>query len=536
MVEEVHAALADAGAARSAGADLVEYRIDSLFHGEGDAEGEAGAVRLVRESPLPCIVTCRSSAEGGSYDGDDSARVSLYEKLGTLDHPPRYIDVELATYTRSANLRQKVNLAVDHPGAARDLSTSLILSTHDFAGRPANLFKQMSAMRAEPAARVHKIAFRARSLRDNLELFELLRERDRPTIALGMGEFGLMSRVLAPKFGGFLTFASLRDSAATAPGQPTIAELLGLYRFRSITAATQLFGVIGWPVGHSRSPMVHNAGFEAAGRDAVYVPMPIAEGWEPFKATVLELLGARWLEFRGASVTLPHKEHLVRLAREDSSRAWTIDRAAALAGAGNTLVVDDAGACRVMNSDADAAGELLRAALGGSLHERTVGILGAGGAARGVAAGVLLRGGGVRLFARNLPRASALADELGRAMGGESARITTHAIDKISSQPCEAIVNCTPVGMLGGGAEGESPLSEDQQKSLRPGTVVFDTVYNPPSTPLLRSAGVAGLPTITGVDMFVSQAAAQFEAWTAVKAPISLFRRVLAETLDSTGP
>ncbi len=535
MVEDVHAALADAAAARSAGADLVEYRIDSLFHGEGDAEGDAGAIRLVRESPLPCIVTCRSSAEGGSYDGDDSARVSLYEKLGTLDHPPRYIDVELATYTRSANLRQKVNLAVDHPGAARDLATSLILSTHDFNGRPANLFKQMSALRDEPAARVHKIAYRARSLRDNLELFELLRERDRPTIALGMGEFGLMSRVLAPKFGGLLTFASLRNSSATAPGQPTIAELLGLYRFSSITPATHLFGVIGWPVSHSRSPMVHNAGFEAAGRDAVYLPMPIAEGWEPFKATALEMLGTPWLDFRGASVTLPHKEHLVRLAREDSSRAWTIDPAAALAGAGNTLVVDDVGACRVMNTDADAAGELLRTALDGVLDGKTIGILGAGGAARGVAAGVLLRGGRVRLFARNQPRATALAEELGRAVG-EPARMLADAIDKILSRPCEAIVNCTPVGMLGGGAEAESPLTDDQVKSLRPGTVIFDTVYNPPSTPLLRSAGVAGLPTITGVDMFVSQAAAQFEAWTAMKAPISLFRRVLAETLDNTGP
>jgi len=253
--------LDEAREAKEAGADLVEWRLDEVFHGEGDEEGERLALKLCEQSPLPCIVTCRPTWEGGSYDGDEMARVSLFERLGTSEHPPRYIDVELAAYTRSANLRQKVNLAVEARG--RDRHSSLILSIHDFEGRPADLTRKLAEAWGEERASVVKVAFRARSLRDNLELFDILREAPKPTIALGMGEFGLMSRVLAPKFGGFLTFASLRKESVTAPGQPTVRELLDMYRFRSIGKRTRVYGVIGWPVGHSMGPLIHNAGFEA---------------------------------------------------------------------------------------------------------------------------------------------------------------------------------------------------------------------------------------------------------------------------------
>ena len=230
MVETFEDAIADATQARSAGATLVEYRIDDVFHGDegenttendgGEAGGWEGVVlvrRLVAESPLPCIVTCRSVAEGGGYDGDDDARIALYESLARDPggHPPRYIDVEYATFSRSANIQQKVLLAVGcaptTPRVSRDAgerSTSLVLSHHDFEGRPANLMTILSKMQRVDAARVLKIAFQARSVRDNLEIFELLRERDRPMIALAMGEAGLLSRVLAPKFGGCITFAS----------------------------------------------------------------------------------------------------------------------------------------------------------------------------------------------------------------------------------------------------------------------------------------------------------------------------------------
>src|SRR5690606_36849201 len=129
--------------------------------------------RLVAESPLPSIVTCRAAFEGGQYTGGEDERVSLYEAICTGEHPPRYIDVELATYRRSANVRQKVDLAVQHPGQVREVRARLILSSHDFDDRPADLLRRIASMVDEPACAVAKFAWRARSLRDNLEAFEL---------------------------------------------------------------------------------------------------------------------------------------------------------------------------------------------------------------------------------------------------------------------------------------------------------------------------------------------------------------------------
>lgn len=324
LVESPEAALADARAARDGGADLVEFRVDTYFTGEGfdGGEGEPEALRqigqvlrLVAESALPCIVTCRPVLEGGHYEGPDSARIALFERLGSAsvdpgkgEFPPRYIDVELATYARSENIKQKINLAVDHPAQVRDVATSLILSAHDFNSRPPDLIRQLERMYSEPACRVVKFAYRARSLRDNLELLDILADNQagvgggKPIIALAMGPFGLMSRVLAPKFGAFLTFASLRRSSGTAPGQPVLTELLDLYRFRSIGSATGVYGVVGWPVEHSLSPHVHNAGFEAIGHDGVYLPLPIPPEYEHFKATVLAMIDHPHLEDRKSVV------------------------------------------------------------------------------------------------------------------------------------------------------------------------------------------------------------------------------------------
>jgi 3-dehydroquinate dehydratase/shikimate dehydrogenase len=373
-------------------------------------------------------------------------------------------------------------------------------------------------------------------LRDNLELFELVRDGDRPTIALGMGEFGTMSRVLAPRFGGFLTFASLRDAAATAPGQPTLDELLNVYRFRSIGRATKVYGIMGWPVGHSLSPLVHNGGFGEVGHDGVYVPMPIAEGWEPFKATLGALLDAEWLGFAGASVTLPHKEHLVRFAREDRTRAWRIDALAKRIGAANTLVVGGDGECRVLNTDARGVIEPLAAVLGGAdaLRGVRVSLLGAGGAARAAAVALVEAGADVSVSSRTFERAETLAGDVRGASiegHGASGKIEAGEWGERCPEGAQVVVNCTPVGMAGGPADGASPLDETHLARCEGGCVVFDTVYTPRETPLLALARARGLRTIEGVEMFIAQAVGQFEAWTANRAPIERFRAVLDATV-----
>lgn len=536
MVGDLHLALADAEKARDLGASLVEFRLDHVYHSTDDIPL---VQRLVNDSPLPCIITCRPTWEGGDYDGDDDARISLFEHLGAAaapNHPPRYIDVELAAYARSANLKQKVNLAVDHPAQQRDLSTSLILSSHNFDARPANLFKLVTDMRAEPAAKVLKLAFRARSIRDNLELFEILIERDRPTIALAMGEDGLLSRILAPKFGGFLTFASLRDTSTTAPGQPTVHDLLNLYRFRTINPRTRVYGIIGHPVSHSRSPHIHNAGFEAVNHDGVYVPLPIPPEWEHFKATLSALLDFPPLDFRGASVTIPHKEHLLRFAREDASRPWSIDPLADRAGAANTLIIRDDHSCHIANTDIPGVVEPLRAALG-DLTGKHIAILGAGGAARAACVGLTDAGANVTIYNRTPDRAAKLTESL-RAAG---VPITSAPWNALPQARCDALVHCTPLGMAGSEHVGHSPLTAEQLSALAsqsPSSAAFtvmETVYNPLNTPLLAEAHRAGVRTIAGIEMFVTQASEQFEAWTGHPAPKRLFQRICAETLETSG-
>jgi len=528
--DDIHDAIRRAVRSVKQGADLIEWRIDRIAE-------EPNAIelvdRLLRESPRPSIVTCRPTWEGGEYEGSDQDRISLLEAIGLLGQPPRYIDLEYAAMSRSANLRQKIGLVVQHANQARDVRTALIVSTHDFEGRPSDLTRRVNAIADEPSCAVVKVAWRARSLRDNLEAFDLLRHRRRPTIALCMGPFGTMSRVLTPKFGGLLTFAAAERDLATAPGQPTVEDLFETYRLRRLGALTKVYGVIGWPVEHSRGVLIHNAGFEAVGHDGVYLPMPIAPEWEQFKATVDAMIQERSLDFRGASVTLPHKEHLLRFVEE---MGGTVDPSASTIGAANTLTVDDGGALTCFNSDASAAVATLVEDAGvdhATLSDARVAIIGAGGAARAVAAGVAASGASVVVFARRDEQAEALAADLSRRSADAGAPIDVVAgrMDALSSGRFQIVVNCTPIGMTGGPEPEGSPLPDDFRYE---GVTIFDTVYTPQETVLLRAARERNAAiAIGGLGMFLRQAAMQFEAWTGRPAPVGTWRSVLgaAETM-----
>ncbi|HMN97504.1 MAG TPA: type I 3-dehydroquinate dehydratase [Phycisphaerales bacterium] len=516
--DEIDAMLELARRSVAEGAELIEWRIDRV----ADAADAAALVsRLVGGVPVPCIVTCRPIWEGGDYDGDDAARVSLLEAIGTSAPPPSYFDVELALWSRSANLRQKIELVVAHRGQHRPVSTRLVLSSHDFGGRPSDLLRRLAAMADEPTCAVAKIAWRARSLRDNLEAFELLRARTKPTIALCIGPFGLPSRVLARKFGAFLTFASAEGAAPTAPGQPTVRELRRRYRWDAIGVRTRLYGVIGWPVAQSQGPELHNAGFERVGHDGVYLPLPVPPEWEHFTATVGAFVDDPRLDFRGASVTIPHKEHLVRFVRERGGR---VDPAAEAIGAANTLTVDERGEIACFNDDADAAWRTLIEEGGldeHAAHTLSVAIIGAGGAARAVAWACAARGAHVVIFNRNASRAEALAAELTmRLRAGERARtgdVSAGCWEALARGCFPVLVNCTPVGMAGGPEPDASPLPAEFP--LEPGLVLFDTVAVPQRTPLIRAALAAGAVAIGGRGMFLRQAAAQFRRWTGQPAP-----------------
>jgi 3-dehydroquinate dehydratase/shikimate dehydrogenase len=521
---EVEACLERAERAGAAGARLIEWRIDALAEGP---EAAGAVARLVEGSPAPCILTCRAASEGGSFAGEASARLALFEALAGAGHRPRYIDVELAAWRRSADLRRTVQAIVGDRPELGPVETGLILSSHDLAGRPRDLLQRIERMTNDQTCAVVKVAWTARSLRDNLEAFDVVAERRKPTIALCMGRFGLMSRVLAGKFGGFLTFATDAPGGETAPGQPTIEELRSLYRFDSIGRETRVYGVIGWPVEQSKSPHVHNAGFEAVGHDGVLLPMPIPPEYEHFKATMGAMIDHRRMDFRGAAVTIPHKENLLRFVLERGGRA---DPLTERIGAANTLIVGSAGGLACTNTDAPAAIEALCAGMGvgpRDLEGTRVALLGAGGVARAVLAGLIGAGAAVTVCNRRRARAEKLVDEFGgrETASGERGQVTIGAIEEIRRARFDVIVNCTPIGMAGGPDPDGSPLPEDAL--IDDGVTVFDTVYTPPRTPLLREAEVRGARIVSGIDMFIRQAAMQFEKWTGVPAPTATFETVL---------
>ena len=499
-VNDADEALAACARAAEAGADLAEFRVDSLTN---DADALA---RLVAEAPLPAIVTFRHRSEGGLYGEPEAVRVGLLDRLSREARPPAYVDFEHARLAAlSAAERETLRGVAERCG--------LILSTHDFAGRPADLDRRVLAMADTPGVRVLKAAWAARSLRDNLQAFELVERRLAPTAALCMGEAGLPSRVLAKKFGAFVTFAAAQAGAGTAPGQPTIDELKNLYRWDAIGRDTRVYGVIGDPVGHSKSPRIHNAAFGETAFDGVYLPLPIPAGYEHLKATLSAWADHGSLHFRGASVTIPHKADLLRFAEE---RGAAIDPLAARIGAANTLIVADDGALSVRNTDCDAALGVVRAALpGGDLAGSRVAVLGAGGVARGVVAGFADAGCAVTVFNRSVDRAEALAAAL-----GASAAPLVEAPDA----EADVWINATSIGMetADDPEPDASPLARVPAR-WGPGVVVFDTVYTPPETRLLRDAAAAGCTTVGGTAMFLAQAAAQFKAWTGLEAPASVF-------------
>ena len=519
MVDSAQQALADAQAAKAAGADMVELRLDR-FTDDRDA-----ACKLVIDSPLPCIVTIRPDWEGGEYDGDDMDRIALIEHIGVTCHGqgPAYFDVELAAYDRSANLRHKVMLVVDHHKQPRPTDTGLILSSHDFQTRPSDLIRRVQSMADYQSCRVVKLAWAARSLRDNLEAFEIIADRNKPTIALCMGEHGLMSRVLAKKFGALLTFAAIDSQSGTAPGQPTINELKSLYRWQKLNSDTQVFGVIGDPVGHSMSPAIHNAGFDEVDYNGVYLPMRIPPEYEHFKATVSSFIAEKGLDFCGASVTIPHKHNLLRFVEEMNG---DIEPLAAQIGAANTLTVREGGSLYASNTDYAAALDSVCDAMQISRDElkaKRVAVIGAGGAARAVVFGFAHYGAEVTTYNRTVEKAGELA---------KASSTNAGSIDDLANASFDILINCTPIGMHPNSDETPFDFTSQQPPTTSTPRVVFDTIYNPIETSLLREAKTAGCVTVSGVEMFVRQAAAQFELWTAAKAPTQRFREVVLSHLD----
>jgi shikimate dehydrogenase len=322
-----------------------------------------------------------------------------------------------------------------------------------------------------------------------------------------MGDLGTCSRVIGLQLGMPFTYATFNKERQIAPGMLSFQELQQIYRVESINAETKVFGVIGDPISHSHSPLIHNAGFKQLGINAVYVPFRVPRGE---LATFLKSMQA--IPVHGYSVTLPHKESAAKLAEEKDESVTTM-------GAANTLVATVNG-FRATNTDAQAALDSLRANLPPDvpLASRNVMIVGAGGVARAIAFALHKEKATITITNRTAERGEALATEVGCKFIDWAAR---HSVE------CDTFINCTSVGMHPN--IDESPIHHSY---LKPGLMVFDTIYTPETTMLIREARTRGCHVLTGVDMFVRQAGLQFELFTGQPAPLELMGTLVREALS----
>jgi 3-dehydroquinate dehydratase/shikimate dehydrogenase len=461
------------------GAQLVELRLDCIAR-------SVNLKRLLTDRPCAVIATCRRERDGGMWKGTEEARLMLLRSA--IVEGVEYVDLE-----------EDIAASVRRFG-----KTKRIVSLHNFRETPENL-ETIHARLAALDADVVKIATMAHNSHDNLRMLRLIRQSPIPTVGICMGEIGMPSRILARKFGAPFTYATFHEERALAPGQLSYNKMKEVYRYEQINAETQVYGVIADPIGHSLSPIIHNTAFGHLGMNKVYVPFRVPR---EHLDTFLEDCGE--LGVKGLSVTIPHKEAVIQ-------HLTKVDGAVRGIGACNTVVFDGAEAFGY-NSDFRAAMESLDAAMGdkagdSKLTKKIALILGAGGVAKAIAFGLKRREADVVIASRTLSRSQELAQRLGcRAIDWDA----RHNIKP------DILVNGTPLGMHPN--VDETPYD---RRHLRPSTVVFDTVYNPEQTLLVKEARQQNCTVATGVDMFVGQAAIQFKLFTGQDAPVALMREAL---------
>ncbi|HET9525498.1 MAG TPA: shikimate dehydrogenase [Pyrinomonadaceae bacterium] len=469
VCEKTVAALESAAVRASESADVVELRVDCL-----------GAVedlqRVLDRLSRPVILTFRPSQQGGHRELDHEARQSFWKTAARTE----WWDLE-------ADLASEVVLATH-----ADWS-NVIVSHHDFSGVPKDLTKVYERLAATPA-RVLKIAVHADDIVDCIPVFQLLdraRTEGRHLIAIAMGNAGLPTRILGPSRGSFLTYAALAEERATAPGQITTQKLRSVYHVDTIDQETMICGLVGLPVMHSVSPHMHNAVFRAAGINGVYLPLEVRDVQSFFKRMVHPRTREIEWKLRGLSVTAPHKSKVLE------SLDW-IEPDAKQIGAVNTVVVDN-DKLRGFNTDASGFIEPLLKVMG-SLRGLRSAVIGAGGAARAATWALLKNEANVTIFARNVEKAHALGKEFD---------VSYASLSDASYAGYDLVINATPLGS--GESIDQAPATAEQ---LAGAGCVYDLVYNPIETRLLKEACKADCKTVRGLEMLVAQAKNQFELWT----------------------
>ena len=468
------------------GAKLIELRLDFLAKAPDFK-------RLLDGRPCPLIATFRRSMDGGRWGGEERERQTLLRQAIVAGFDYVDLETDIADFIPRFGKVQR------------------IISYHNLRETPAELpeiYREMC--RQDPD--IVKIAVNAQQPGDNLRVLDLLKDALKPTIAHCMGDLGTFSRLLSLRYGAPFTYGAFNKERSFAPGMPSFQDLQRIYFAEQVNSNTQVFGVVGDPVAHSLSPLLHNCAFRELGINALYLPFRVPRGeLAGFVESFAEV------PVHGYSVTIPHKEAAARLAKHRDAAVDTM-------GAANTLVATVDG-FRAFNTDAQAAIESLHANLPTGpdgvpppLASRTVLILGAGGVGRAIAHALKREGAALSIANRTFERAHDLAEEIGCKCVDWAAR---HNV------MCDTLINCTSVGMHPN--LDESPI---HNSFLKPGLMVFDSIYTPETTLLVREARGRGCHVLTGVDMFVRQAGLQFKLFTRIEPPLELMANVARRALS----
>jgi 3-dehydroquinate dehydratase/shikimate dehydrogenase len=472
--------------------DLVELRLDYLKDPEAAI---ATVIDLADQSAAQIIVTMRGVDQGGA--GSHGLEVRRHFWSRAKDLPKVLLDIEFDLLTRMEESSLDWN--------------RVICSYHDFRGGPSDIDRLYARMASTPA-RILKIALQADDATDCLPIFRLLeraQDERRKLIALAMGEAGIVTRILGPSRGSFLTYGSLDAESGTAPGQITAKDLREIYRIDQFNRETQIFGIVGNPVAHSLSPQIHNAAFAAANLNAVYIPFQVNDANNFMHRMVQPRSREIEWNLRGLSVTAPHK--LTVMNRLD----W-IEPAAKEICAVNTIVVRD-DELHGYNTDMTGFISPLRAVFG-SLKEARCAVIGAGGAARAALCALAHDGAKVELFARDPSRAAYIAHQF---------HAKCHSMNHATFHQFDIAINATPLGTRGE-HEAETPVVAEQLRGVR---LAYDLVYNPTETRFIAEAREAGCETLGGIEMLLTQAIEQFKLWTGREPDLAAIRAAAMKRL-----
>ena len=437
---------------------------------------------------VTAIGTCRRADNDGKFKGSLASQLEVLTKANAAGS--QMVDLELQSALKSkpeaiARLRSRARL---------------ILSFHDFRATR-NLDETLGRMLKVPAD-FYKVVSTATTLSDNVTMMKFLQTQSdkHALIGLCMGEQGIISRVLSVRAGSVFTFGAVSADLKTAPGQISAGDLRSIYRIDQVDAATRVYGVAGDPIEHSLSPVIMNTALRRENVNGVYLPL--------HAKTLKDLIHCvREIPLHGLSVTMPYKQSI--LAHLDNTDEHTTK-----IGACNTVVRGQDGKLYGFNTDAAGVVRPLEQRL--SIENAKVLVLGAGGAARAAVFGLKERGAEIWILNRTSVKAQKLARQ------GKSHTIKRADLRKIAF---DVIINATPVGM---GNTRDCPLKDEEIQAR----VVFDMVYDPVETHLLQVARAKGIAVIPGVEMFVQQAARQFEIWTGKPAPAGDMLRAVTIALQ----